>query len=83
MHKRYLVTAQWDEDAGVWVAHSDDIPGLVTESSDLDTLMKRIVAVAPELLRDNAHLLDDQAHPGELLDVCIISQFRMADTHAN
>ncbi|PYE86941.1 uncharacterized protein DUF1902 [Phyllobacterium leguminum] len=82
MHKRYLVTAQWDEEAGVWVAFSDDIPGLVTEAPDLDTLMKRIVAVAPELLEDNAQLLDEHVHPGDLLDICIMSQFRMADAHA-
>ncbi|UVC17087.1 DUF1902 domain-containing protein [Mesorhizobium onobrychidis] len=29
--KKFLVTAQWDEEANVWVATSDDIPGLATE----------------------------------------------------
>jgi predicted RNase H-like HicB family nuclease len=83
MRKRYLVTAEWDEDAGVWVATSNDIPGLVTEAANLDELTKRVVAVAPELLEDNAHLTEEEIHPGQLLDVCIISHFRMANTHAN
>ncbi|WP_353830756.1 DUF1902 domain-containing protein [Mesorhizobium sp.] len=29
--KKFLVSAQWDEEANVWVATSDDIPGLATE----------------------------------------------------
>lgn len=53
MPRKYLVTAQWDEVAGVWVATSQDIPGLVTEAATLDDLLKRVVAVAPELLADN------------------------------
>lgn len=77
MSKKFLVTAEWDETAAVWVATSEDIPGLVTEATTLDDLLKRIIAVAPELLEDNAHLLDGAQHQGELLDVCILSQFRM------
>ena len=83
MQRKCLVTAQWDNEAGVWVATSDDIPGLVTEAATLDELLKRIAAVAPELMEDNAHLLDEVTHPGELLDVCILSQFRMDGNHAH
>ncbi len=53
MTENYLVTAQWDGEAKVWVAISDDVPGLVTEAATLDELFKRVVAVAPELLEDN------------------------------
>jgi predicted RNase H-like HicB family nuclease len=53
MSRKYLVTAQWDDMAGVWVATSQDIPGLVTEAVTLDDLLKRVVAVAPQLLADN------------------------------
>ncbi len=81
--KRFVVTAQWDDDAHVWVATSDDIPGLVTEAATLDDLLKRVVAVAPELLQDNAHLLAEATHPGEVLDVCILSQFRLDGPHAH
>ena len=28
MNKPYYVHAQWDEEAKVWVASSDDVPGL-------------------------------------------------------
>lgn len=83
MHRKYLLTAQWDEEANVWVATSEDIPGLVTEAATLDELLERILAVAPELLEDNSHLLDEAARPGELLDVCIQSQFRMNAAHAH
>lgn len=83
MHRKFLVTAQWDDEAKVWVATSEDIPGLVTEAPTLDALLDRVLAVAPELLEDNAHLLDEVTHPGELLDVCILSQFRMDNNHAH
>lgn len=81
--KKFLVTAQWDSEAGVWVATSDDIPGLVTEAKSLDDLIARVVAVAPELLEDNAHLIETAEHPGDLIDVCILSQFRMDGAHAH
>ncbi|WP_082554942.1 DUF1902 domain-containing protein [Devosia sp. Root635] len=75
--------AQWDNEAGVWVATSDDIPGLVTEAASLDELLERVLAVAPELLEDNAHLIEDGSHPGDLIDVCIQSQFRLDAARAH
>lgn len=81
--KKFLVIAQWDNEAGVWVATSDDIPGLVTEAASLDELLKRVLAVAPELLEDNAHHIDDADHPGDLIDVCIQSQFRLDGANAH
>lgn len=83
MDRKFVVMAQWDGEAGVWVATSEDIPGLVTEAASLDELLRRVVAVAPELLEDNAHLVEGERHPGDLLDVCILSQFRMDGTHAH
>ena len=32
----FKVEAFWDSDAEVWVAASDDIPGLVTKASTID-----------------------------------------------
>ncbi|MEN5338347.1 DUF1902 domain-containing protein [Brucella pseudintermedia] len=75
--RKYLVTAQWDEEAGVWVATSDDIPGLVSEAKTIDDLVKRVVAVAPELLEDNAHLLNKKDEMSDLLEVCVQSTFSM------
>jgi hypothetical protein len=54
----------------VWVATSDEVPGLVTEDASLDNLVKRISAVIPELLEDNAHLLDDD---GDMFDLYVVS----------
>ena len=81
--KKLLVIAQWDNEAGIWVATSDDIPGLVTEAASLDELLERVLAVAPELLEDNAHLIEDGSHPGDLIDVCIQSQFRLDGARAH
>jgi hypothetical protein len=50
---RLVVRALWDADAGVWVASSEDIPGLVVEHADLDTVMEIIQDVTPDLLRAN------------------------------
>ena len=77
MTKKLLVNAQWDEAASVWVATSDDVPGLVTEAPTLDLLLERVLAVSPELLDDNVRLLDPQPHPGQTFDFCIISQVTM------
>jgi predicted RNase H-like HicB family nuclease len=44
------VRAEWDRDAKVWVATSEDLPGLVTESETFEGLVERIEAVVPELL---------------------------------
>jgi predicted RNase H-like HicB family nuclease len=38
MDKPYFVRAEWDTDAAVWVATSDDVPGLVTEAVTLEAL---------------------------------------------
>lgn len=82
MQQKFLVTAEWDDEAGVWVATSDDIPGLVTEAATLDALLARVRAVALELLEDNAHLLSETLHPGYSIDLCILSQLPLAQhTH--
>lgn len=43
----------WDEDAQVWTAESEDIPGLVLESGSLDALIERVRFAVPELLELN------------------------------
>lgn len=81
--KKLLVTAQWDDEAKVWVATSRDIPGLATEAPSLDALLERVLAVAPELLEDNAHLLDGDSYAGDLIDMLIESQFLPASVGAH
>ena len=47
------VQAQWDAEAGVWVASSDDVPGLVAEAASLDELFRELQSLVPELLTLN------------------------------
>ncbi|MBD5440238.1 MAG: DUF1902 domain-containing protein [Treponema sp.] len=49
----YLVKMTWDDEAAVWVATSDDVPGLVMESGSLDALIERVRFAIPELLQLN------------------------------
>ena len=73
MAKKYVVEAFWDDEAGVWVATSDDVPGLTTEAPTLDALVARVNAVAPELLDDNAHMVPGGRSPDEQISVQIVS----------
>ena len=47
------VNFTWDNEAGVWIAQSDDIPGLVLEGGSLDALIERVRFAAPELIELN------------------------------
>lgn len=47
------VRADWDPEAGVWVAESEDVPGLVTEADTLERLVERLRVLVPELLELN------------------------------
>jgi len=49
----YVVNFIWDNEACVWVATSDDIPGLVLESGSFDALLERVRFAVPELLELN------------------------------
>jgi hypothetical protein len=53
MAREHIITAEWDEEAGVWVATSDDVPGLVTESKTFESLLKKLRTLVPELLALN------------------------------
>lgn len=50
---RYIVRAQWDREAMVWCASSEDIPGLVCEADTLEQLIESVREVAPDLLVAN------------------------------
>jgi len=50
----YVVNFTWDDEANVWIATSDDIPGLVLESGSFDALLERTRFAIPELLALNA-----------------------------
>ncbi len=54
------IHAEWDETAGVWVATSEDVPGLATEAAQLETLIAKLKVMIPELLLENGLPMDDE-----------------------
>lgn len=48
-----LIKFTWDPEAAVWIAESDDVPGLVLESGSFDALVERVRIAVPELLELN------------------------------
>ncbi|MDA1276376.1 MAG: DUF1902 domain-containing protein [Verrucomicrobia bacterium] len=52
--KPFFVRAEWDGEAQVWVATSDDVPGLATEGETTEGLVEKLKVMIPELLEANA-----------------------------
>ena len=57
----YEIRAQWDSEAGVWVAESEDVPGLVAEADSPNVLVQKLRILIPELLELNGVLSDRTA----------------------
>lgn len=55
----YKVAAFWDAEAAVWVATSEDVPGLATEAETIEALMQKLRLMIPELV-----LLNQVVVPG-------------------
>jgi predicted RNase H-like HicB family nuclease len=49
----YRIQADWDSEAGVWWATSDDVPGLATEAETIELLAQKLRVMIPELLQAN------------------------------
>ncbi len=58
------VEAFWDSEAQVWVATSEDVPGLATEAPTIEALAEKLRMMIPELVLLN-HLLPDNT-PGSV-----------------
>lgn len=54
----FNVFVVYDEVDKMWVATSDDIPGLVTEAKTFEKLIKRVKQIAPDLLELNDAMPD-------------------------
>jgi len=67
MNRPLLIQAEWDPEASVWVATSDDVPGLVTEADTLETLEAKLKVLVPELLEANGCMPDGPEISMELL----------------
>jgi hypothetical protein len=55
------VHAQWDPEASVWVATSDDVPGLCVEAPTVEELTVVVLELVPELLVLNGVLAEGEA----------------------
>jgi len=55
MERALFVRAEWDEEAEVWVATSDDVPGLVAEAETAEALLVKLRVLIPELLDANGY----------------------------
>ena len=49
----YQIKVEWDEEGQVWVAFSDDVPGLATGADTFEALVEKLRVVVPELLEEN------------------------------
>ena len=69
MEKEFKCTVNflWDNESAVWIATSEDVPGLVLEDESLDALQQRVEVAIPELLALNHH-------PENVVDYSFISR---------
>jgi predicted RNase H-like HicB family nuclease len=71
MEKEYIVNAFWDNEAQVWVAESDDVPGLITEAATLEKLVEKLRILIPELLLENG-----SEHEQEMITFHLVSDWK-------
>ncbi len=50
MSRSITIDARWDDEAGVWLATSMDVPGLVVEAETWPSMIGEVRIVLPELL---------------------------------
>ena len=73
----YKVKAFWDAETAVWVATSEDIPGLATEAETIEALMQKLRSIIPEFIILNRLVTPDTnsialqltSHRQELIEV--------------
>ncbi len=58
MFRPIVVKAVWDSEAEMWVATSEDVPGLATEAPTTQALVARLNLIIPDLLEANGELVD-------------------------
>jgi hypothetical protein len=50
MSRSITIDARWDAEASVWIATSNDVPGLVVEVDTWPTMIEEVRLVLPDLL---------------------------------
>ncbi len=58
-----IVKAEWDPQALVWTATSDDVPGLVAESPSMEKLRPKVMVMIEELIELNNLSFDAKVIP--------------------
>lgn len=61
---QWTLHAAYDPEARVWYTLDCDVPGLITEGETLEHLRDRAAAVMPELIADNANLIEESRRHG-------------------
>jgi len=50
MSRSITINARWDAEASVWLATSNDVPGLVVEADTWPAMIEEVRLVLPDLL---------------------------------
>ena len=53
-----IINVIWDSDAAVYIATSENVPGLALESGSFDALIEKVRVAVPELLQLNNNKAD-------------------------
>ncbi len=53
MSRPIVIHADWDPDAAVWVATTQDLRGLVTEAESIEALRAKLPGMIIDLLEEN------------------------------
>jgi predicted RNase H-like HicB family nuclease len=53
MSRAIVIHADWDPDAAVWVATTQDLRGLVTEADSIEALRAKLPGMILDLLEEN------------------------------
>jgi hypothetical protein len=68
LRKAFEITAQWDDEAGVWWCSNDELP-LTTEAPTFDQLVARVLEIAPEIAAVNG-----LAAPGDEIELHVVGE---------
>jgi hypothetical protein len=68
LRKAFEITAQWDDEAGVWWCSNDELP-LTTEAPTFEQLVARVLKTAPEIAAENG-----LAAPGDEIELHVVAE---------
>jgi predicted RNase H-like HicB family nuclease len=58
MQRLIVVRAIWDREAAVWIAESEDVPGLVTEAETIENLEAKLPGLIQDLLDEDGSSIE-------------------------